>query len=334
MPSNDAEPTVSTTRRIVSLGGGHGLYATLTAMRYLSTRVTAVVTVADDGGSSGRIRAELGAIPPGDLRMALAALVSAPASLAGLDDPQRARVTMWARTLQHRFSGHGALAGHPVGNLLLAGLADVMGDPIEALDELLRLFGADGRVLPMARVPLMIEADVSGLEADPRMSRVIQGQVAVATTPGKVRRVRLLPAAPPACADVLAAIADADVITLGPGSWFSSVIPHVLVPEQLAALTRARARRMLIVNLEPELGETTGFSLERHLHVLHAHAPTLRVDDVIVDERSVPLGREREYVERAAAQFGATLRIGDLAVPGENVHDPRKVARLVHQLLR
>ncbi|NMO00461.1 uridine diphosphate-N-acetylglucosamine-binding protein YvcK [Gordonia sp. TBRC 11910] len=321
--------------KIVALGGGHGLYATLTAMRYLSTRVTAVVTVADDGGSSGRIRAELGAIPPGDLRMALAALVSAPAALEGLvDSAQRTRVTMWAQTLQHRFSGHGALAGHPVGNLLLAGLAEVMGDPVAALDELMRLFNAHGRVLPMARVPLMIEADVSGLESDPRMSRVIQGQVAVATTPGKVRRVRLVPNEPPACADALTAIAEADLITLGPGSWFSSVIPHVLVPEQLQALTRSLARRMLIVNLEPELGETTGFSLERHLHVLHAHADTLRIDDVVVDERSVPMGREREHVERAAALFGATLRIGDLAVPGANVHDPRKVADVVSALVQ
>ncbi|MFW0790512.1 gluconeogenesis factor YvcK family protein [Gordonia sp. CPCC 205333] len=324
--------TGADSRKIVSLGGGHGLYATLTAMRYLSSEVTAVVTVADDGGSSGRIRAELGAIPPGDLRMALTALVSAPAALAELDEEQSSRVTTWAQTLQHRFSGHGALAGHPVGNLLLAGLADVLGDPIAALDELLRLFGAEGRVLPMARVPLMIEADVSGLESDPRMSRVIQGQVAVATTPGKVRRVRLLPAEPPACADALTAIADADIITLGPGSWFSSVIPHVLVPEQVNALTRSKARRMLIVNLEPELGETTGFSLERHLHVLHAHADTLRIDDVIVDESSVPLGREREHVERAAALFGAQLRIGDLAVSGAHVHDPRKVARLVEGL--
>lgn len=319
-------------RRIVALGGGHGLYATITAMRYLSRDVTAVVTVADDGGSSGRIRAELGAIPPGDLRMALTALVSAPAALDDTGESHRDRVTTWAKTMQHRFGGHGALAGHPVGNLLLAGLSDVVGDPIVALDELLRLFGASGRVLPMSTVPLTIEADVSGLESDPRMSRVIQGQVAVATTPGKVRRVRLLPDQAPACDDAVAAIEAAELVVLGPGSWFSSVIPHVLIPDQLAALARTSARRMLIVNLAPELGETTGFSVERHLHVLHAHADTLRIDDVIVDERSVPEGREREHVARAAARFGADLRIGDLAVGGEQVHDPRKVARLVHDL--
>lgn len=321
---------------IAALGGGHGLYATLTAMRYLSPDVTALVTVADDGGSSGRLRGELGVIPPGDLRMALAALMSAPAALdecAAHSDPEaERRHRMWADTLQHRFGGYGALAGHPVGNLLLAGLTEVLGDPVAALDELTRVFDVDGRVLPMSAVPLEIEADVSGLESDPRISRVIRGQVAVATTPGKVRRVRLRPHDPPACAPALAAIDAADLVVLGPGSWFSSVIPHVLVPEQLAALRRSKARKILFVNLAPEPGETPGFSVERHLHVLHAHAHTLPIDHVVVDAASVPAGREREHLERAAQQFGASLDVGDIAVPGRHVHDPAKVAELVKQL--
>lgn len=327
--------------RIVALGGGHGLYATLTAMRYLSSEVTAVVTVADDGGSSGRLRAELGVIPPGDLRMALSALMCAPAALdaraAGPDGLDRGRLDRggherWTQTFQHRFGGRGALAGHPIGNLLLAGLTEVLGDPVAALDELIDVFDIDGRVLPMSTVPLEIEADVSGLESDPRISRCIRGQVAVATTPGKVRRVRLLPTEPPACDAAVAAIHAADLVTLGPGSWFSSVIPHVLVPEQLKALRQTKARKMLFVNLAPELGETPGFSVERHLHVLHAHADVLRVDDVIVDEASVPAGREREHVVRAAQLFGARLHVGDLAVPGQHVHDPEKIATVVHEL--
>ena len=319
--------------KIVALGGGHGLYATLTAMRYLTRDVTAVVTVADDGGSSGRMRAELDVIPPGDLRMALAALMSAPAALAdraaGHDRDAHA---LWAGALQHRFRGRGALAGHPVGNLLLAGLSELLGDPVAALDELRDLFDIDGRVLPMSLVPLDIEADVSGLESDPRISRCIRGQVAVATTPGKVRRVRLLPEDPPACGEAIAAIGAADLVVLGPGSWFSSVIPHVLVPEQLAALRHSSARKVLVVNLAPEPGETPGFSVERHLHVLHAHADAFRVDHVVVDSASAPAGREREYLERAAAKFGATLHVGELAVPGRHVHDPGKLAQLVQGL--
>src|ERR1700716_3953297 len=172
---------------IVALGGGHGLYATLSAARRLTPYVTAVVTVADDGGSSGRLRSELDVVPPGDLRMALAALAS---------DSRQGR--LWATIIQHRFGGNGALAVHPIGNLILAGLNEVLADPVAALDEVGRILGVKGRVLPMCPIALQIEADVAGLESDPRMSRVIRGQVAIATTPGKVRRVRLLPGGPPA----------------------------------------------------------------------------------------------------------------------------------------
>lgn len=322
--------------KVAALGGGHGLFNTLTALRYLTPDVTAIVTVADDGGSSGRLRAELGQIPPGDLRMALAALMGAPAAVSDRlrTDPASAqRHGRWAQMLQHRFGGYGALAGHPLGNLMLSGLTEMTGDVVVALDELMDLFDVDGRVLPMANEPLTIEADVSGLESDPRVSRVIRGQVAVATTPGKPRRVRLIPDAPEACHAATAAIRAADVVTLGPGSWFSSVIPHVLVPEQVAALSESSARTMLFVNLVAEPGETTGFSVERHLHVLHAHASTLRIDDVVVDAASVPAGLEREHLERAAGRFGARLQIAELAIPGTGVHDPAKTAATVAALL-
>ena len=252
--------------RIVALGGGHGLYATLSAARRLTPHVTAVVTVADDGGSSGRLRSELDVVPPGDLRMALAALAS--------DSPHG---RLWATILQHRFGGSGALAGHPIGNLLMAGLNEVLADPVAALDELGRILGVKGRVLPMCPIALQIEADVAGLESDPRMSRVIRGQVAIATTPGKVRRVRLLPTDPPATRQAVDAIMSADLVVLGPGSWFTSVIPHVLVPELVAALQATTARRALVLNLVAEPGETAGFSVERHIHVLSQHAPGFTV---------------------------------------------------------
>src|SRR5438270_9887791 len=201
-------------RRIVALGGGHGLYATLSAARRLTPYVTAVVTVADDGGSSGRLRSELDVIPPGDLRMALAALAS--------DSPYG---RLWATILQHRFGGTGALAGHPIGNLLLAGLNEVLADPVAALDELGRILGVKGRVLPMCPIALQIEADVSGLEADPRIFRLIRGQVAIATTPGKVRRVRVLSAGPPAARPAVGAIMSAAPVVLGAGFLFPPRLP-------------------------------------------------------------------------------------------------------------
>jgi uncharacterized cofD-like protein len=301
--------------RIVALGGGHGLYATLSAARRLTPYVTAVVTVADDGGSSGRLRSELDIVPPGDLRMALVALAS--------DSPHG---RLWATIIQHRFGGSGALAGHPIGNLMLAGLNELLADPVAALDELGRILGVTGRVLPMCPIALQIEADVAGLDGDPRMSRVICGQVAVATTPGKVRRVRLLPGDPPATRQAIDAIMTADLVVLGPGSWFTSVIPHVLVPELAAALKATTARRALVLNLAAEPGETAGFSAERHLHVLAQHAPGFVVDEIIVDAARVPSDRERDQLRRTASLLEASVRFADVSRPGTPLHDPAKLA--------
>ncbi len=307
--------------RIVALGGGHGLYATLSAARRLTPYVTAVVTVADDGGSSGRLRSELDVVPPGDLRMALAALAS--------DSPQG---QLWATIIQHRFGGNGALAGHPIGNLLLAGLNEVLADPVAALDELGRMLGLNGRVLPMCPLALQIEADVAGLDSDPRMSRVIRGQVAVATTVGKVRRVRLLPGDPPATPQAVDAIMSADLVVLGPGSWFTSVIPHVLVPQLVKALDQTTARRALVLNLVSEPGETAGFSAERHIHVLAQHAPGFRVHDIIVDAAGVPGDRERDQLRRTAALLEAEVEFADVSRPGTPLHDPARLAAALERV--
>ncbi|HZE48011.1 MAG TPA: uridine diphosphate-N-acetylglucosamine-binding protein YvcK, partial [Jatrophihabitantaceae bacterium] len=212
---------MSESLRAVALGGGHGLYASLSALRLLTTDLTAVVTVADDGGSSGRIRRELGTLPPGDLRMALRAL----AGTSELDE-------RWAELLQHRFGGSGALAGHAVGNLLLTGFLERYGDPVAALAQVASLVGAVGRVLPMSPVPLDLIAEVDRFDPDdPVRVRRIRGQSSIASTPGRVRSIRLLPTGAPACASAVDAVREADVVVLGPGSWFTSVIPHLLLHE-------------------------------------------------------------------------------------------------------
>jgi uncharacterized cofD-like protein len=317
-----AATPASTSLNAVALGGGHGLHATLSALRLLTDRVTAVVTVADDGGSSGRLRRELGMMPPGDLRMALAAL-------AADDDGGR----RWTSVVQHRFGGSGALAGHAVGNLLLAGLMDVLGDPVAALDELAALLRLRGRVLPMSREPLDIEADVTGLGAPGEQHR-IRGQVAVASTPGRVRRVHLRPERPPACKEVVEAVHAADVLLLGPGSWFSSVIPHLLVPDLRAALATTRARKVVVLNLVPEAGETAGFSPEQHLAVLSEHAPELRVDAVIADAAAVPVP---EHLRRAAdAVLSPGGRVHLALVAAADVvprHDPAALAGAIGSVL-
>lgn len=307
--------------RVVALGGGHGLAASLAALRELTPHVTAVVTVADDGGSSGRLRRELGAVPPGDLRMALAAL-------AGDDECGRT----WARLLQHRFGGTGALAGHPVGNLLLAGLAETLGDPVAALDAVAGVVHAVGRVLPMSPQPLEIAADVAGLDdTDPARVSRIRGQVAVATTVGRVVSVMLVPPAPPACPEAVAAVAAADLVVLGPGSWFTSVLPHLLVPDLLAALAGTRARRVVALNLAAQPGETAGFSPQQHLEVLAAHAPGLKVDAVVADTAAVADARG---LMSGVSALGARLLLAPVAAgDGTPRHDPRRLAAAYRQVL-
>jgi uncharacterized cofD-like protein len=306
---------MSRSPRVVAFGGGHGLSASLSALRRVTDDLTAVVTVADDGGSSGRLRAELGVLPPGDLRMALAAL-------AGDDEWGRS----WAALAQHRFTGAGPLAGHPVGNLIIAALADTLGDPVAALDQVGRLLEVAGRVLPLATAPLEIVADVVGRdESDPGRPQEVRGQVAVATTPGRVVAVRLEPAEPAACAEAVQAVMEADWAVLGPGSWFTSVIPHVLVPEMAKALAGTRARRAVALNLSPQPGETDGFSPETHLEVLGAHAPDLDLDVVIADESAVAAGPGP--LREAAAGFGAELVVASVALgDGTPRHDPVKLA--------
>ncbi|WP_433873777.1 gluconeogenesis factor YvcK family protein [Saccharopolyspora sp. CA-218241] len=302
--------------RAVALGGGHGLQATLAALRRITPAVTAVVTVADDGGSSGRLRRELGMLPPGDLRQALAAL-------AAEDDGGQ----LWAQVFQHRFAGNGALAGHAVGNLVLAGLLDVLGDPVAVLDHACALLGVRGRVLPMSTSPLEMEADVLGLDSDPDAVRTIRGQVAIASTPGRVKEVRLSAVGteiPKACPEAVQAVLDADLVLLGPGSWFTSVLPHLLVPELHEALVRTAARRVVVLNLVPQPGETAGFSPEQHLDVLSQHAPRLRFDAVLADADSVPTP---DRLRAAAQGLGARTVLEQVAMPTlPGRHDPQALA--------
>jgi uncharacterized cofD-like protein len=299
---------------VVALGGGHGLAASLRALRHLTDRLTAVVTVADDGGSSGRLRRELGVLPPGDLRMALSALC---------DDGEWGR--LWRDVLQHRFSSHGSLDQHSLGNLLIVTLWQLLGDPVAGLDWVGRLLGARGRVLPMAAVPLDIEASVGGLNGAARdVVTQVRGQAAVATTAGEVRSVRLLPDQPPACAEALQAVREADWVVLGPGSWFTSVLPHLLVPDLAEALHSTAARRCVTMNLSAQAGETEGLSAQEHLRVLAEHAAGLRVDVVLADPSAV---EEPELLSEVARGMGARLVMRQVGLgDGTARHDALRLA--------
>ena len=301
--------------RVVAFGGGHGLAAALAAWRRITAELTAVVTVADDGGSSGRIRREMPVLPPGDLRMALAALAG---------DSDRGREL--AALLQHRLGGSGALAGHPVGNLMLTGLTEMHGgDTVRALGELGDLLGCCGRVLPMADVALDLVARVETIDPDdPVRVRTIRGQVAIAATPGHVREILLSPSDPAVHPAVLDAIAAADVVSLGPGSWYTSVLPHLLVPKLRAALAATSARVVVVLNLEPQPGETDGFSPEEHLSVLHAHLGGVALHTVIADADSVV---DRRGLLSAVHELGAELVLAPVAeLDGAPRHDPERLS--------
>jgi uncharacterized cofD-like protein len=289
------------------------LAATLAALRQHTHEITAIVTVADNGGSSGRLREEFPIFPPGDLRMALTALCA---------DDEWGRT--WAQILQHRFESDGALNGHAMGNLLLASMWNAGDDPVVALDRVGQLLKVVGRVLPMSAVAL----DIEGTFNTSTGRIVVRGQKEVATAKGHIQSLRIIPEDPPARAESLDAIAEAEWITMGPGSWFSSVIPHLLVPAQLDALRSSPAKKILILNLDASRQtqgeEFAGSTPEQHLEFFHHYAPGLRVDYCLVDQSVV---RHEESLRTAASTLGSEIVVADIRkAPGSIHHDPEKLA--------
>ncbi len=293
--------------RAVALGGGHGLAVTLQALRQLPVSITGIVGVGDDGGSSGRIRDELKVVPPGDLRMALAALCG--------DDPWG---QTWSRVMQHRFEGTGHLAGHSVGNLLIAALWEETGDLVAGLEWAGALLRTAGRVLPAAREPVELVAEVS----TERGVEHLRGQVSIATSRFPVRRLRMEPAEPQPCPEAIAAIEEADLVVLGPGSWFTSVLPHVVVPSIRQALCSTRALRILVVNVSAQRGETTGYTAASYVRAFAEHAPDVPLDAVIIDRGSTV--DRSDLLECLTETY---VHQADLRDPDDpNRHEPERLA--------
>jgi len=286
----------------------------------VTENITAVVTVADNGGSSGRLREEFPIMPPGDLRMALAALCGDDAW--GRD---------WAEIMQYRFTSGGALDGHAVGNLLLAALWDRDEDVVVGLDRVGALLKVVGRVLPMTAEPLDIEATF--LRNDERIEAI--GQVAVATTPGRLQELRMRPENPTTRPEVLSALEEAEWITMGPGSWFSSVLPHLLVPTLRDAIVASPAKKILLLNLDSnrdqaEAGEYAGYSPLEHCEILHHYAPELHFDLVVADSRLAGRAELSGYLqERGIAYLEADLRDENVSIH----HDGEKLASTFTHIL-
>lgn len=269
--------------KAVCLGGGHGLHVTLEAMRLITTDVTAVVCVGDDGGSSGRLREEFpGLLPPGDIRKALCALASENARKKGIPE-----------LLEHRFVSAGPLNGHSLGNLILTAQWQNSDDVLQGIRNIQNMFGVDGTVLPGAAVPLNLFADVE--DARTGKTLVVRSQRRIAKVTGRIRRLRIVPADPPVFPEVVEAIESADVVTLGPGSWYTSLLVHLLAPGIRRALKETDAKTVLIMNLVPD-GETTGLDERGQIESFREYAdgfvPSVILADshLEVPDSAVPSG--------------------------------------------
>lgn len=311
---------------VVALGGGHGLSSSLSALRRLTTELTAVVTVADDGGSSGRLRGSFDVLPPGDLRMALAALC---------DDTDWGRT--WRDVMQHRFASDSNLQeplnGHAVGNLLILALWELLDNPVAGLRWAGALLGARGQVLPMSTVPLSIHGDV--LEQDDQQNlirRRIEGQakLARAGAGGLVSNVRLDPPDAAACSEALDSIELADWVILGPGSWYTSVLPHLLLPDMRQAIASTTAKKLLTMNLSMDTDETNGMDAAAHLEVLSRYAPEVKFDAILADKSKIV---NPQRFELAAQNLGARVFFSTVGVSdGRAVHDPLRLAAAYHEV--
>lgn len=239
----------------------------------------------------------------------------------------------WSRVLQHRFKGEGELAGHAVGNLLISALWEETGDVVAGLDWVAALLEAQGRVLPVAREPVDLIAEVRGVDGSDTIT-TLRGQVDIATTTGEVMSLRIDPPDPQPCLPVVEAIGTARMVVLGPGSWFTSVLPHLYVRPVHDALLATSATRVLVINVTAQEGETTGFTPARYLQNLRDTFPDIRVDAVIVDPSSV---RDEQSLLEASRALGAQLVIEEVrAVEGGSpggVHDTLLLASVFQRIL-
>ena len=291
---------------VVAIGGGHGLATTLRAVRRYAGEITAVVTVADDGGSTGRLRRDLGILGVGDLRKCLAALAASDHDAAA-----------WAETFAYRFDS-GDLTGHALGNLILVGLAETTGDWIEALDLAGRTLAAVGRVLPATAGPVVLRA-----EGD---SGTIQGQVAIQNSGDRIRRIALDPPDAPSPPEVVAALSAADQIVLAPGSLFTSLLPALVAPDVRAAVVASSAPVVMVMNLEPQLPETAGLDAVDHLRAVRDLG--IRVDHVVVDDRC-RLAGDRARLEA----LEVSVSVEPVARPDVRAHEPAKLASALAAVL-
>ena len=262
--------------KIVAIGGGTGLSMLLKGIKGITNNITAVVTVGDDGGSSGRLREELGVLPPGDIRNCIAALA---------DDED-----LVTKLFQYRFKIGEGLKGHSFGNLFLTALCSITGDMVRAVKESSNVLSIRGRVLPST-------LDNMKLAAEMEDGRIIHGESAIPEAGGKIKRLFTEPAECKALPEVIDAIHDADLIIMGPGSLFTSVIPNLLIKEIAEAVAKSHAKKIYVCNIMTQKGETDNYSVASHVNALINHAGSRDILDAVLVNNSLPTELSPTYAK-------------------------------------
>jgi uncharacterized cofD-like protein len=317
---------------LVAIGGGTGLSTLLAGLKRLVGKhgadeirfdnLSAIVTVSDDGGSSGRLREELQMLPPGDIRNCMIALS---------EDSN-----LLSRLFRHRFRGSGELGGHSFGNLFLAALTEVTGDFVEAVRLSSEVLASKGHIYPATINDVRLVAELED-------GRVVRGETQITASQSRIRRLRLEPEHCLPLPETLAAIRAADVITVGPGSLYTSILPNLLVSRVAGAIGEAPATKIFICNLMTQPGETDGYTAAQHLEIVKRYAPEIHFDFVVVNNRPISEQQAKRYAAEGALQIGidedlAEPRINgetevvraDLLDEGEKVrHDSERLARVV-----
>lgn len=305
--------------RMVTIGGGHGLATLLRGLKEHTHNLTAIVSVADDGGSSGELRRTLGILPPGDIRNCLAALSNDEALLTQL--------------FQYRFSSESGLKGHSFGNLFISALVDLTGSFEEAVAESGRVLSVSGRVLPGTLHDVRLVADVQLLDQASQVR--VEGESSIPEMPGRVRRVYLEPNSPPAFPPAVQAILSADLIVIGPGSLYTSILPNLLVPDLLEAIRASRALKIYVVNIATQPGETTAYSVTDHIQALEEYVGRNFLDVIVYNNQQggqLPPGSD--WVKLSHQNILHPLYAADLVdIEQPWRHDSDKLARVLVDLL-
>lgn len=309
--------------KVVVIGGGTGLSVMLRGLKAKTYNLTAVVTVADDGGSTGRIRQDLDIIAPGDLRNCLVAL----ADKEGLME----------KLFAHRFGGSGNLTGHSFGNLFIAALIEVLGDVEEAMDATSKVLRVRGKVIPSSAEKIRLNAEMTD-------GRIVEGESQIPHAHGKIKRVFTTPEHPKAIQSAVRAIQEADAIVLGPGSLYTSIMPNLCVPDIVQAVRTSKAPKIYICNVMTQPGETDDYTVSDHVKAINRQAGGRVIDFVIANNGDVDPDVLQRYVatgshpviidKKEVSQAGATLILSDL-INKENsaTHDTKKLANVLFDLI-